>query len=210
MNSHPDSQRMSRTAVGAVPVAPSMSHNLHDFIKLIEELKEDDRKFPGQDESPLRSAGYPPLDEVAERSDALLELLDVFLHEELFTAFVPDSPSAAGRFMINSIETVSAGLDTVVVRGRGYHAAANPAPPPSHWKQSILLRGSHDASILSRRITPTERLNDAAHHCRHHFLPIVGPRLCHIVHDGRLHSCLAGDRHYRGRGSADSKPTSTQ
>ena len=30
---------MSRTAVGAVPVAPSMSHNLHDFIKLIEELK---------------------------------------------------------------------------------------------------------------------------------------------------------------------------
>lgn len=30
---------MARVAVGAVPVVPAMSHGLHDFVKLIEELK---------------------------------------------------------------------------------------------------------------------------------------------------------------------------
>jgi len=34
-----DSQKMQRVAVGAVPVAPTLTLGLHDFVKLIEELK---------------------------------------------------------------------------------------------------------------------------------------------------------------------------
>ena len=96
------------------------------YARCVEELREDDRKFPGQDASPLRDTGYPPLDEVVGHAPALLELLDVFLHEELFAAFVPNPPSVAARFMINSIEEVSAGPDTVTIRGRGYHTAPSP------------------------------------------------------------------------------------
>src|SRR5262245_45832125 len=36
---HPDSQRLVRASVGAVPVAPAPAINLHDLGKLIEELK---------------------------------------------------------------------------------------------------------------------------------------------------------------------------
>ena len=34
-----DSQRLSRTSVGAVPVQPALTLTLNDYMKLIEELK---------------------------------------------------------------------------------------------------------------------------------------------------------------------------
>jgi hypothetical protein len=84
------------------------------------ELRADDLLVPGQ-ESPLRSADYPPLDALPDHPAAFVEAVQVYLWQDLLAAFLP-CPPGAGRFMVNSIDAVSASPSVVVVRGRGYHA----------------------------------------------------------------------------------------
>lgn len=85
------------------------------------ELRADDALVPGQSPSPLGEAGYPPLAELPDHPAAFFEAVQVYLWEDLFAAFLP-CPPGAGRFMVNSIDAVSASPTVVVVRGRGYHA----------------------------------------------------------------------------------------
>jgi|GEM_PF-254535 len=92
------------------------------YHRCVRELRQDDRLFP-DDESPLRSAGYPPLETLLDHAAARFELFDGHLHEELFAAFLPSPPTAAARFMINSVEEVAARPNAIVLRGRGYHGA---------------------------------------------------------------------------------------
>lgn len=94
------------------------------YARLVEELRFDDRLVPDQKPTPLRQAGYPPLDAVLDDAAARVELLDVFLWDDFLGEFVPYRRSRASRFMINSIEEVEASPTSVVVRGRGYHWGA--------------------------------------------------------------------------------------
>jgi len=90
------------------------------YRRCVDELRADDLIVPGQ-RSPLRTAGYPPLDELPDHPAALFEAVRVYLWDDLFAAFLP-CPPGAGRFMVNSIDAVSASPSVVVVQGRGYHA----------------------------------------------------------------------------------------
>jgi|SRR5579864_5299756 len=95
------------------------------------ELRADDALVPDQSPSPLRDAGYPPLAELPDHPAAFSEAVRVYLWDDLFAAFLP-CPPGAGRFMVNSIDAVSASPAVVVIRGRGYHAGpglAQPAEP---------------------------------------------------------------------------------
>ncbi len=102
------------------------------YRQCVAELRADDLLVPDQ-EFPLKDAGYPPLDELPDHPAAFFEAARVFLWDDLFAAFLPCSPGA-GRFMLNSIDAVSASHSVVVVQGRGYHAGpglqrhATPAP----------------------------------------------------------------------------------
>lgn len=92
------------------------------YEQCVRELKEDDRRIP-EEASRLRDLGYPPLDALLDNPAACLEVLGEYLVEDLLAAFIPHPPSEAARFMINSVDEVSARADVVVVRGRGYHGA---------------------------------------------------------------------------------------
>lgn len=85
------------------------------------ELRADD--LHGTDpESPLTAAAYPSLEELLHYPAALFEAVGVYLWSDLLGKFLVFRPQAA-RFMVNSIEAVSASSSVVVVRGRGYHGA---------------------------------------------------------------------------------------
>jgi len=86
----------------------------------VAELRADDLIDP-DDTSPLRAAGYPPLKTLPDYPAALLEAVRVYLWDDLLTAFLPRQSSSA-RFMVNSVDAVSASPAGVLVRGRGYHA----------------------------------------------------------------------------------------
>jgi hypothetical protein len=90
------------------------------YRQCVTELRADDLLVPDQ-ESPLKSADYPLLDALPDYPAAFFEAMRVYLWDDLFAAFLP-CPPGAGRFMVNSIDTVSATPSVVVVRGRGYHA----------------------------------------------------------------------------------------
>ncbi len=90
------------------------------YRQCVAELRADELLVPGQ-RSPLSDAGYPPLDELPAHPAAFFEAVRVYLWDDLFAAFLP-CPRGAGRFMVNSIDAVSASPSVVVVRGRGYHA----------------------------------------------------------------------------------------
>jgi hypothetical protein len=98
------------------------------YRQCVAELRADDALVPEPSPSPLRDAGYPPLAELPDHPAALREAVRVFLWADLFGAALPHPPSAAARFMVNSVEAVSASPAVVVVRGRGYHAAPEFAP----------------------------------------------------------------------------------
>jgi hypothetical protein len=87
------------------------------------ELRADDALVPAQSPSPLRDTGYPPLADLPDHPAALFEAVQVYPWEDLFAASLP-CPPGAGRFMINSVDAVSASAAVVVVVGRGYHAGA--------------------------------------------------------------------------------------
>jgi hypothetical protein len=92
------------------------------YRQCVAELRADDALVPGQSPSPLRDAGYPPLGELPDHTTALLEAVAVYLWDDLFELALPFPPSGAAKFMVNSVDAVSASLSVVVVRGRGYHA----------------------------------------------------------------------------------------
>ena len=92
------------------------------YARCVKELIEDDRRFRAHETSPLRDAGYPPLDVVLDDAAARFQLLNVHMYEDVFEAFLPHPPSASARFMINSVDHVESSPESVVVRGRGYHA----------------------------------------------------------------------------------------
>jgi hypothetical protein len=92
------------------------------YAHCVRELQEDDRLFPGQ-RSPLRDAGYPSLDALLDNPEARFELVEVFIYEDVFEEFLPHPFSAEAQFMINSIDEVLLNQESVVIRGRGYHAA---------------------------------------------------------------------------------------
>jgi hypothetical protein len=54
-------------------------------------------------------------------AEARFELVKVFIYEDVFESFLPHPPSSVARFMINSIDDIGATVDSVVIRGRGYH-----------------------------------------------------------------------------------------
>jgi hypothetical protein len=85
------------------------------------ELQADDALVRHQEPSPLRDAGYPALAELPEHEAAFLEVVRVYLWDDVLTNFLP-CPPAAGRFMVNSIDTVWASPSMVAISGRGYHA----------------------------------------------------------------------------------------
>jgi hypothetical protein len=91
------------------------------YEQCVRDLMDDDQMVPDQDASPLRDAGYPPLDVLLDNAAARFELVKVFLYDEVFASFLPHSPSTAARFMINSVDEVAATPELVVIRGRGYH-----------------------------------------------------------------------------------------
>lgn len=91
------------------------------YSQCVRELKEDDQLVADQEPSPLRDAGYPSLDAVLDNAEARFELVEMFMYREVFEAFLPHPPSAAARFMINSVEEVAASRESVVIRGRGYY-----------------------------------------------------------------------------------------
>jgi hypothetical protein len=91
------------------------------YAQCVRELREDDRSVPDQDPSPLRAAGYPALDVVLEDADARFELVRVYLYEDIFTSFLPGTPSDGAIFMINSVDEVASSPQSVIIRGRGYH-----------------------------------------------------------------------------------------
>jgi hypothetical protein len=99
------------------------------YRQCVAELRADDLLVPDQD-SPLKSAGYPPLDELPDSPAAFFEAVQVYLWDHLFAAFLP-CPPGAGRFMLNSIDAVCASTSVVVVCGRGYHAG------PAHRRHTI-------------------------------------------------------------------------
>jgi hypothetical protein len=90
------------------------------YRQCVADLRADDLLVPGH-RSPLSDAGYPPLDELPAHPAAFFEAVRVYLWDDLFAAFLP-CPPGAGRFMVNSIDAVSASPSVVVVSGRGYHA----------------------------------------------------------------------------------------
>jgi hypothetical protein len=63
------------------------------YAQCVHELREDDRLVPDQSPSPLRDAGYPPLDAVLDNAEARKELIAVFLYEEVFEAFLSHRPA---------------------------------------------------------------------------------------------------------------------
>mgnify|MGYP006290694643 CR=1 FL=1 len=91
------------------------------YRECVAELQPDDPSA-GDPESPLSIAGYPPLEELQAHPPALVEAVSGYLSDDLLAAFVPFVPSAA-KFMVNSIDDVSASSTVVVIRGRGYHGA---------------------------------------------------------------------------------------
>ena len=110
------------------------------YTQCVRELQDDDRLVPGQ-RSPLRDAGYPSLDVVLDNPEARFELVEVFIYEDVFEAFLPHPFSAEARFMINSVDEVVSNQESVMIRGRGYHGAPGPrspaarpqANPTLHW-----------------------------------------------------------------------------
>ena len=93
------------------------------YRQCIGELQADDALVPDQLPSPLREANYPPLAQLVDRPAAFREAVAVFLWHDLLGEFIPRPLSAASRFMVNSIDSVSASAAVVAVRGRGYHGA---------------------------------------------------------------------------------------
>jgi hypothetical protein len=91
------------------------------YQQCVAELRADDKLVPGG-HSPLTNADYPSLDKLPDHPAAFFEAVRVYLWNNLFAAFLP-GPAEAGRFMVNSIDSVSASSAVVVVRGRGYHGA---------------------------------------------------------------------------------------
>jgi hypothetical protein len=90
------------------------------YRQCVADLRADDLLVPIQ-QSPLKIADYPPLHLLPEHTTAFFEAVRLYLWDDLFTEFLP-CPPGAGRFMVNSIDAVSASASMVVVRGRGYHA----------------------------------------------------------------------------------------
>ncbi|QOV90215.1 hypothetical protein [Humisphaera borealis] len=91
------------------------------YAQCVRELQEDDRLVADQQRSPLRDAGYPSLETVLDNAETTFELVEVFIYENVFEAFLPHPPSAKARFMINSVDEVASTSESVLIRGRGYH-----------------------------------------------------------------------------------------
>lgn len=104
------------------------------YATCVGELQVDDLRFP-EEGSPLRDAGYPPLDTLLDHPAASLDVLGGYLREELLAAFLPTPPTEEARFMVNSIDQIrsvdpigSAGSEPakparIVLHGRGYWGA---------------------------------------------------------------------------------------
>lgn len=90
------------------------------YRQCVLELRADDLIEPDQ-QFPLKAAGYPSLDVLPDHAAALLETIQTFLWDDLFAEFLP-CPPGAGRFMLNSIDAVTARTLMIVVSGRGYHS----------------------------------------------------------------------------------------
>ena len=89
------------------------------YQQCVSELRDDD--LHGADPaSPLTAADYPPLDELPDHPAALFEAVRVYLWDDLLRAFLTFR-SPAARFMVNSIEAVSAPRAAVLICGRGYY-----------------------------------------------------------------------------------------
>jgi len=106
----------------AIPRADFVERLGGAYAQCVRELQDDDRLVPGQ-RSPLRNAGYPSLDAVLDNHEARFELVEVFIYEDVFQAFLPHPFSAEARFMINSVDEVVSTQGSMVIRGRGYHGA---------------------------------------------------------------------------------------
>ena len=90
------------------------------YQQCVAELRTDDAAVGEESDSPFRDADYPPLTDLPTYPAAFNEAIRFYMWDDLFEVFLACSPGP-GRFMVNSIDTVTTSPNIVVVQGRGYH-----------------------------------------------------------------------------------------